>query len=243
MRLSHALLVSVAVHAAVAAGIAAYLQWSDGAVVTAKLDLSSVELSFAEEDSETAPAIPTVPMPPQEDVPPPPPEEDAAPPDTDLPPPEDPLPPEMDAIKLPEPEPENPRKFDPVDVKDPEPEKKPEPEKEPPKKVEPPPEVPPPAPVAPKSARIDAPPKPRRNIKPEYPKGARQRGEEGNVTVEIRVSGNGTVDSVAVVASCGFKELDDAAVSAARKAVFVPAKIGRKPVPSTARLTLEFKLK
>ena len=96
---------------------------------------------------------------------------------------------------------------------------------------------------APRQARLDAPPKPKRNIKPDYPKEARQRGEQGDVVVEIRVNAEGTVDAVTVAASSGFPELDEAAVRAARAAKFSPARSGRDPVASTARLKLQFKLK
>ena len=237
MRLFLAMLASVAFHALIALGIACYLRWSDGAVELAALDLTSGELSFAEKDDDAAPSSPVLPAPPPEkesepepDPPPPPPEFKAE---------EMPIPPEMDSVRLPEPEPEDPVRFDPVRVEDPEPVQKPPEERPEPTPVE---QAPVPA-VAPKAARIDAPPKPVRRIRPDYPKGARQRGEEGEVTLEMRVNERGTVDEVKVARSCGFPELDAAAVSAARKAVFTPAKRGREPVASNARLKLEFRLK
>ena len=134
---------------------------------------------------------------------------------------EDPLPPDPAAPKLAEPEPEREQMETP--------------------------NIPPPAPpapaVAPKQAKIDAPPKPHKTIKPDYPKGARQRGEQGEVILEIRVNAAGIVDRVDIVSSCGFPELDEAAVRAARTARFTPAKSGGSPVASTARLKLDFKLK
>ena len=96
---------------------------------------------------------------------------------------------------------------------------------------------------APRQARIDAPPNPKRNIKPDYPKGARQRGEQGDVVLEIRVNADGMVDNVKVAVSSGFGELDEAAVKAAKAAKFSPARSGREPVASTARLKLQFKLR
>ena len=98
---------------------------------------------------------------------------------------------------------------------------------------------------APSQARVavDKPPSPRQRIKPEYPEGARQRGEEGDVTLELDVSANGTVDDVRIVASCGFAELEQAAVQAAKRARFTPARRGPANVPATARLTLTFRLK
>ena len=90
---------------------------------------------------------------------------------------------------------------------------------------------------------VDKPPSPHRRIKPEYPKGARQRGEEGDVTLELDISEKGTVDGVRIVASCGFAELEQAAVQAVKRARFTPARRGSANVPTTTRLTLTFRLK
>ena len=97
---------------------------------------------------------------------------------------------------------------------------------------------------APSQARVaaDKPPSPRR-IKPDYPKGARQRGEEGDVTLELDISAAGTVDGVRIVASCGFQELEQAAVQAVQRARFTPARRGPSAVPATARITLTFRLR
>ena len=216
MRFSTAIIASVAVHGLVAVGIVAYMKYAPGPTAVATLDLSSVDLSFAEDEDETAAVSPTMPAMPEVEPPKPreekPPEAERA---------EDPLPPDPAAPKLAEPEPEREQMETP--------------------------NIPPPAPpapaVAPKQAKIDAPPKPHKTIKPDYPKGARQRGEQGEVILEIRVNAAGIVDRVDIVSSCGFPELDEAAVRAARTARFTPAKSGGSPVASTARLTLSFKLK
>ena len=200
----------------VAVGIVAYMKYAPGPTAVATLDLSSVDLSFAEDEDETAAVSPTMPAMPEVEPPKPreekPPEAERA---------EDPLPPDPAAPKLAEPEPERERMETP--------------------------EIPPPSPpapaVAPKQAKIDAPPKPHKAIKPDYPKGARQRGEQGDVVLEIRVNAAGIVDRVDVVSPSGFSELDEAAVRAARAARFTPAKSGGSSVASTARLTLTFKLK
>ena len=200
----------------VAVGIVAYMKYAPGPTTIATLDLSSVDLSFAEDEDETAAVSPTMPAMPEVEPPKPreekPPEAERA---------EDPLPPDPAAPKLAEPEPEREQMETP--------------------------NIPPPAPpapaVAPKQAKIDAPPKPHKTIKPDYPKGARQRGEQGEVILEIRVNAAGIVDRVDIVSSCGFPELDEAAVRAARTARFTPAKSGGSPVASTARLKLDFKLK
>ena len=216
MGFSAAIIASVAAHGLVAVGIVAYMKYAPGPTAIATLDLSSVDLSFAEDEDETAAVSPTMPAMPEVEPPKPreenPPEAERA---------EDPLPPDPEAPKLAEPEPERERMETP--------------------------EIPspsPPAPaVAPKQAKIDAPPKPHKAIKPDYPKGARQRGEQGDVVLEIRVNAAGIVDRVDVVSPSGFPELDEAAVRAARAARFTPAKSGGSAVASTARLTLTFKLK
>ena len=226
MKFSTAIIASVAVHGLVAVGIGAYLKYAPGPTTIATLDLSSVDLSFAEDEDETAAVSPTMPAMPEVEPPKPreekPPEAERA---------EDPLPPDPVAPKLAEPEPEREKMETP--------ELKPESEKP---KVERPPAEPVPA-VAPKQAKIDAPPKPRKTIRPDYPKGARQRGEQGDVVLEIRVNAAGIVDRVDIVSPSGFSELDEAAVRAARAARFTPAKSGGSAVASTARLTLTFKLK
>lgn len=98
-------------------------------------------------------------------------------------------------------------------------------------------------PPAPRQARIDAPPHPKSNIKPEYPATARERGEQGEVLLEIAVTAEGTVSEAKVVSSSGFAALDDAAVKAVRRAKFVPAKSEGRAVSGRVRLTLAFRLK
>lgn len=231
MRFSTAMAVSIGLHCLLAAGLAAYINYAPGPTTLATLDLSSVELSFAEEDDASASVAPSLPAPPPLEPPVPP---DEKPPESEMP--DEPPPPDPDAPSMPKPEPERER-MEPLDVL---PEEKP-------KEVEKPRETPPPAPpapaVAPKQAKVDAPPKPRKAIRPEYPKGPRQRGEQGDVVLEIRVTESGNVDRVEVVSSCGFPELDEAAERAAKAARFTPAKSGSRSVASTAWLTLTFRLK
>ena len=100
---------------------------------------------------------------------------------------------------------------------------------------------PPPA-QPPNQARIDAPPRPLKAIRPEYPKASRQRGEEGDVVVVLSINAQGHVDSASVAESSGYQELDAAAIRAANKARFSPAKRGRTAVASEARVTITFRL-
>lgn len=242
MRFSTAIVASVAVHLIVAAAACAYFAFFSGEIVLAQLDLSSVEISFAEKESDDSPVVPVPPSAPSE---PPAPSEPEPPPA--VPPEEPPLPPDADAPPLPEPPPEEAEKLEPLErteerpqpkVDEPAPEKQ---EKEEPKKAAP--ESAPAPQAAPRQAKVDAPPRPRKAIRPDYPKESRRRGEEGDVVLEISVDERGMVYDVKVVEPCKFRELNEAAVKAARSARFTPARSGSVDVRSKARLTLTFRLK
>ena len=93
-------------------------------------------------------------------------------------------------------------------------------------------------------ARVEVPPRLKRAIwLPAYPRGSRQRGEEGVVTLEVRVGVSGEVEEAEVVGSSGFAALDEAALKAVRKATFEPARTGERPIASTVRLPLRFRLR
>ena len=206
---------ALAVHAFLAAAIVLYIDYAPGPTVTAELDLSSVELSFSDEKLENPTAVATLPPAARHEVP--------APKPIELPPevrPEKALPPDPSDYKFPEPKVE-------TKIQPPQPSQTPQPSQ----------------PSSLSQARVDAPPRPRRAIRPEYPKGARLRGEQGNVILEIEIGADGVCVAAKVAVSCGFAELDAAAVKAALAARFVPAKAGNSPVSSVARLTLSFRLK
>ena len=230
MRFVDAFALSLACHVLLAGALAAVLGGAVAPVTPAGLDLTSVDLSFAEEDDETAASQPVLASAPAEPVPEAPPQE-SEPPTPEIPPAR-PLEPE--ALRLPDPQPERPSVQTPERPKPP--------EATVPKLVEPSPAAAPAAAVAPRQARVDAPPRPRRSIRPDYPKNARLRGEQGNVVLEFRVDATGAVESVSVVMSSGFPELDAAALRAVRQARFRPAESDGRPVASTARLTLSFRL-
>ncbi|MDX9868214.1 MAG: energy transducer TonB [Kiritimatiellia bacterium] len=82
-----------------------------------------------------------------------------------------------------------------------------------------------------------------RTIRPVYPIGARRRGEEGTVILDVTVGPDGRAVAVTRVASSGFPELDRAAERAAAQARFRPGTRDGKPVASAARLTLIFRLR
>ena len=206
---------ALAVHAFLAAAIVLYIDYAPGPTVTAELDLSSVELSFSDEKLENPTTVATLPPAARHEVP--------APKPSELPPevrPEKALPPDPSDYKFPEPKVE-------TKIQPPQPSQTPQPSQ----------------PSSLSQARVDAPPRPRRAIRPEYPKGARLRGEQGNVILEIEIGADGVCVAAKVAVSCGFAELDAAAVKAALAARFVPAKAGNSPVSAVARLTLSFRLK
>ena len=223
-----AILLSLLFHALLAVGLIAYLEYAPHPDVLATLDLSSVELSFAEEVQETQPIAPML----AAERRPPKPKVDEPPPVAKL---EKPLPPDAGEVRFPEPKEDARLKTEDMVKKVPPKDNRTIEQSEQSNNS--------PAPVAPRQAKLDAPPRPKRNIRPDYPKGARQRGEQGDVILEIRVTAEGTVDAVKIATSSGFAELDEAAVRAARAAKFSPARSGREPVASTARLKLQFKLK
>lgn len=216
-----ALCVSILIHGFIAVGLIAYLEYAPQPDVLATLDLSSVELSFAETVEETAAVAPQPATPERADPKPP---QEEKPPEVR---PEKPLPPDPAAYRFPEPKEAVEKMVTPKDKRTSEQSEQ--------SNISPT--------AAPRQARLDAPPRPKRSIRPDYPKGARQRGEQGDVVLEIRVNAEGTVDDVKVAVSSGFAELDEAAVRAARGARFSPARSGRDPVASTARLKLQFKLR
>ena len=212
------LIASALIHAAVVAGVAWALSATGREKVIATLDLSSVELSFAEEEREVAPnTVPTVSSRPGAN--------------------------QAVSKAVPVPSVEMPRTDDGVAVPPtpPTPEiASREPQLEKMELVDAAPSVPA---AAPRQAHVDAPPRPQRVIRPDYPRAARQRGEQGDVVLEIDVAADGSVASVAVATSSGFIDLDAAALKAVKAARFSPAKSGDRAVASHARLTLSFKLK
>jgi len=231
-----AFFLSLIFHGLIAAGIALYIGYAPAPDVLAQLDLTSVDLSFSETPDETVAVAPdSAPMPsatpPKPSVPEPePPAEEAqsvnpsmpAPDMTDLPQPEA-------AREKFEAKSEKPRTDHTEDAKS--------------TTHQSSCVTPDSSPVAPRQAKVDAPAKPRRNIRPDYPRESRQRDEEGDVTLEIDVNAQGAVDDVRVAKSSGFPLLDEAAVKAARTARFSPAKSHGRPVASTVRLALDFRLK
>lgn len=80
------------------------------------------------------------------------------------------------------------------------------------------------------------------NPPPEYPEFAADQGSEGTVILRVKVLPNGKPAEVKVKKSSGFSLLDDAAVDAAKKWAFTPAKRGNTPVEGWAVFPVEFRL-
>lgn len=80
------------------------------------------------------------------------------------------------------------------------------------------------------------------NPAPEYPDFAADQGLEGTVILRVKVLPNGKPGEVKVKKSSGHGILDDAAVAAAKRWAFTPAKRGNTPVEGWAIFPVEFKL-
>ena len=82
-----------------------------------------------------------------------------------------------------------------------------------------------------------------RNPEPEYPLASRQRGEQGVVTVLLRISEAGQVMGVEVVNTSGHPALDESARRAVQRWRFRPATRDGVPVPGSIRTAIHFRLR
>lgn len=242
MRFFCALLIAAAVHLALGALLVLYFERNAGPDEPARMDVSSVELSLAENENDAA--MPVVSAPPVE-VPPSPPAENSESPAIDetetliveeppviaqieIPSADIPAPPRMDVSKVPNPTVKDKRTAGKSEERESRVSDKREPVA---------------AASAPVQARVDVAPKLHRPIKPEYPRASRERGEAGAVRLRIGIGAKGLVESAEIIASTGFKLLDEAALKAVRAARFIPARLDGEAVFSTAEIKLEFKLR
>lgn len=225
MRVFLAILFSLGFHCVVACLLAVAIEGfsESSATVEVSLDLSQVELSFAESEDV---AEPIVSMP-------------STPSITEVTPDEAPLPENNAAEEM--------HESPPPAIGDVELPSLPE---APVAKMDLPPKKEPIAPEslstpaqAPRQARIDVPPKPKASIRPKYPLESRKNKEEGTVLLFLKIDENGAVVSVNIEKSSGYSLLDAAAKEAVLNARFNPAKSGSKRVASTAQISLNFTLK
>src|SRR5579875_3547211 len=105
---------------------------------------------------------------------------------------------------------------------------------EPPRPPAPPP---PPADIAP-SADISY----KNRNPPKYPIEALRQGHQGEVILDVTIDASGNVLDVKVEKSSGYRELDRAAVEAARKWRFNPGLKNGKPVGGVVRIPVNFSL-
>jgi periplasmic protein TonB len=78
------------------------------------------------------------------------------------------------------------------------------------------------------------------NRKPPYPADAYRLRQEGLVMLEVRVSAQGTVESLRVVESSGFESLDKAALDAVADWRFEPAQRGGLPAEAVVNVPVRF---
>lgn len=81
------------------------------------------------------------------------------------------------------------------------------------------------------------------SIDPKYPWRSRRLGEEGETIIEAIILKSGIVKSAKIVKTSGFARLDQAALNAVKKALFVPAMKNNLPIISKQSLTFLFVLK
>lgn len=81
-----------------------------------------------------------------------------------------------------------------------------------------------------------------RNPPPRYPPSARRNGEQGTVTLKVRVTREGAPADVTIDRTSGSSALDHAAMEAVRGWRFVPARQGSQPVEAWVLVPIVFRL-
>jgi len=81
------------------------------------------------------------------------------------------------------------------------------------------------------------------NLRPEYPRPAREAGWEGTVMLRVEVLPDGNAGVVVVHKSSGHSILDEAAVTAIQRWQFTPAMDGNFPIRSVVHLPVKFDLR
>jgi protein TonB len=80
-------------------------------------------------------------------------------------------------------------------------------------------------------------------VKPSYPAAARRLGVQGTTILRVFVAADGRVGDVAVEASAGHPDLDQAAAEAVRRWRFEPGRRGAEAIGMWVRLPVEFRLR
>jgi len=81
-----------------------------------------------------------------------------------------------------------------------------------------------------------------KNPKPPYPRTAKRRGYEGEVHLRVYVLESGAVGDITVKRPSGHEILDDTALDAVKKWIFVPAKKNGREVSSWVTVPVRFQL-
>jgi len=78
---------------------------------------------------------------------------------------------------------------------------------------------------------------------PVYPKFAKKRGYEGTTVIEVLIEIDGKVKDIKINKSAGYEILDNAAINAVKKWLFVPATIGDKKIEMWVKIPVKFEIK
>ncbi|MBN1165373.1 MAG: TonB family protein [Candidatus Krumholzibacteriota bacterium] len=105
-----------------------------------------------------------------------------------------------------------------------------------------PPPPPPPSETATDFYAFDEPPVLVKYVPPHYPNLAQQAGIEGTVLLRVLIGTDGRVVSAAVLQSDVTTAMEKAAIAAAMKFIFKPAKQRTVPVPAAMAVPIRFKL-
>jgi len=105
-----------------------------------------------------------------------------------------------------------------------------------------PPPPPPPSEQAQDFYAFDEPPQLIRFVSPRYPELAKQAGIEGTVLIRVLVGEDGKVQRASVIQSDVTPAMEKAAIAAAKKFLFKPAKQRTVPVRASMAIPIRFKL-
>ncbi|HEU4578202.1 MAG TPA: TonB-dependent receptor, partial [Polyangiaceae bacterium] len=97
------------------------------------------------------------------------------------------------------------------------------------------------APPAENTASRPTPPRLLENVEPAYPESQRASGQSAHVGLTLKLDDAGNVSDVSVTES-GGPDFDAAALEAARRLRFEPARIGDRPIPSKIPFRFDFQL-
>lgn len=90
--------------------------------------------------------------------------------------------------------------------------------------------------------KVEKKPEVLKQVRPEYPRDAREQGWKGSAFVEALVGADGRVKDVRLVQSSGYNTLDQAALKAARLWVFSPGEQRGQPVKVWVNIPFHFTL-